>query len=998
MNNILERLQNYTARDPDAVILYDEAHSKGLSYAQLDDMSGRVYAYLKALNIGKEDFVLINLPRGVLPVIAMVGVWKAGAAWALVEDTYAPDRIAYIRQDCGCRQELSADNWEEVMRTEPLSGYEAFDDHDAAYAIYTSGTTGNPKGVLHERGNLERAILSIRLNGEIPFNEKDRLATLAPMNFVATVIVILAALNVFRGKNYIVSYATIKNPGALVKFFLTKRITITFLTPSYVRMLGSRTGPFLRMLFVGSEPANNLYNSNVELINIYAASESGFAVGVFPIDKAYDVCPIGSPQVETRILLLDEDGREAADGGTGELCFENPFVRGYINLPAESENAFVNGIYHSGDLAMKDADGNYVLLGRKGDMIKINGNRIEPAEIEAAVKQVLNIDWAAAKGFEEDGKSFLCVYYTADVQVDPDHMRQELMKRLPYYMIPSFYIKVDEVPLKANGKLDRKALPAPQTDDFRSDYAAPSNDGEKKLCDGMAKVLKLSRVGIHDDFYEMGGDSLASIELITACEETLPGLNAGIVFRGRTPEKIAELYEQQLKNNDGDPNEKNDAAIRKAHPLTTEQLYMVDYQLYTPNSTMYNLFSMMKLDKDLIDMERMAEAMKTAIARHPSLLTTFAWNADGEIVQSYHPEVIDDIRVEHLSEFEFRFVKDTLVYPFKIVGGRLYRCRVFETEKAGYVFFDVHHTVFDGTSLKVFMTDVGKAYLDMKGDPDYYYLMLQKREDAVNTAFYEESRRYFEDRYDGVDWVRSPKIDHMSRENAMGELSAPLEILQPQLNAVERAYKISRNEFFITVAALAISIYNNNAPDIMLSWIYNGREDTQNMTTVGLLFRDLPVGIRFHDSDTLRNVFADVHEQVSGAIEHSCYPYVESQSQVTSDDLAYLLYQQDIRDMGGMEGFDVEMVDIRQNQAASQTILDIQILDGAAGLQVVIDYAASRYEDSSIDKFKDIYIRTAQALVTHNSQKDVTIGELRAKLLDKKNFFQTIVGIFSRKR
>ncbi len=996
MSDILERLQQYTAEDPNAAILFDEAHSKGITYAQLDDMSGRIYAYLKANNIGREDFVLINLPRGVLPVIAMIGVWKAGAAWALVEDTYAPDRIAFIRQDCGCRLELSADNWDEVMHTEPLPGCEPFDDHDAAYAIYTSGTTGNPKGVLHERGNLERAIRSIRLNGENPFNEKDRLATLAPMNFVATVIVVLAALNVYRGKNYIVSYATIKNPGALAKFFLAKRITITFLTPSYVRMLGGKTGPFLRMLFVGSEPANNLYNKNVELINIYAASESGFAVGVFPIDKAYDVCPIGRPAVETNITLLGEDGKEVSDGETGELCFENPFVRGYINLPEESAKAFVNSIYHTGDLAMRDANRNYVLLGRSGDMIKINGNRIEPAEIEAAVKQVLGIDWAAARGFEEGNKSYLCAYYTADVKVDTDHMRQELMKRLPYYMIPAFYIRIDEIPMKTNGKLDRKALPAPKTEDFRSDYAAPTNDVEEKLCHAMEKVLKLSQVGIHDDFYEMGGDSLGSIELITECD--LPGLNASEIFRGRTPEKIAQLYEQLHANDDGvSPDEKNDAALTQEHPLTAEQLYMLDYQLYTPNSTMYNLFSVMKVDKEIFELERLADAMGAAIKNHPALLTTFAYNDDGELVQRYTPEIFQDIHVEKLSEFEFKFVKDTLVFPFKIIGGRLYRCRVFETEKAGYVFFDVHHSLFDGTSLKVFMGDVGKAFMAMDMDKDYYYLMLQRREEEARSDFYEESKRYFEERYDGVEWSGYPKIDHESRQNEMGELFAPIGIEQPQMNAMEKAYKISRNEFFITVAALAISIYNNES-DIKLSWIYNGREDVQMMSSVGLLFRDLPVGIRFRDDMTLRDVFADVHEQVQKGIEHSCYPYVDTRNQVANGESAYLLYQQDIRDMGGMDGFDFEMVDVRQNQAASQTILDMEILDGSDGLQLMIDFAASRYEEGSIERFKEIYVKLAQAMVTHNSQKDVTIKELKDKLEDKKNFFQNIIGIFSRKK
>ena len=284
--NILQMLEDYTKERPNAAILFDEAHSKGVTYAQLDDLSGRVYAYLSEKGVGKEDFVLINLPRGIMPIIAMIGVWRAGAAWALVEDTYAPERIDYIRSDCGCKTELSAQNWEEIMETAPKSGYVAADDHDAAYAIYTSGTTGNPKGVLHEYGNLDKAIDSIRVNGENPFNGKDRLALLAPMNFVASVIVILKALSICGGKIFVVSYATIKNPMALKKFFLEKRISITFLTPSYVRMLGNQTGPFLRMLFVGSEPANNVYNKSLDLINVYAASESGFAVGIFRIDKS----------------------------------------------------------------------------------------------------------------------------------------------------------------------------------------------------------------------------------------------------------------------------------------------------------------------------------------------------------------------------------------------------------------------------------------------------------------------------------------------------------------------------------------------------------------------------------------------------------------------------------------------------------------------------------------------------------------------------------------
>ena len=994
--NILEKLANYTAEKPNTAILFDEAHSKGITYAQLDDLSGRVYAYLSDKGIGKEDFVLIDLPRGILPIIAMVGIWKTGAAWALVEDTYAPERIEFIRKDCGCKVELSAANWEDVMNVAPKSGFTPHDDHDAAYAIYTSGTTGTPKGVLHEYGNLDRAIDSIRLNGEIPFNGKDRLALLAPLNFVASVIVILAALNICGGKTFVVGYATIKNPMALKRFFLEKRISITFLTPSYVRMLGNQTGPFLRMLFVGSEPANNVYNKNLDLINIYAASESGFAVGVFKIDKSYETCPIGKPAIETKITLLSEDGEEVPDGDIGELCFENPYVRGYINLPEETEKAFQSGVYHTGDLARCDENGNYTLLGRSGDMIKINGNRIEPAEIEASVKQVLGIDWAAARGFEENGKSYLCAYYTADITVDRDQMREELSKRLPYYMIPAYYIKIDKVPLKPNGKMDRKALPKPDASDFKTDYEAPENEIQQKLCDAMAKALKLDRMGINDDFYELGGDSLGSIRVIT--ESELPGLNSSHIFRGRTPKNIAALYEETLNNDDGEaPEIKNARAMKTEHPLTVEQLYMVDYQLYTPKSTMYNLFSMMKVDKDMFDMEKMAQAMQTALRNHSALLTTFHFNNDGDIVQRYTPEVLQDIHVERLTEFEFDNLKDTLVQPFKIIGGCLHRCRVFETEKSGYIFFDVHHTIFDGTSLKLFMGNVGKAYMGMELEPDLYYLILQNREDEKKTEFYQESKRYFEERYDGIEWSSHPITDKESRENEMGELFAPIGIEQPQMKAMERRYRISRNEFFISVAILAISIYNRQN-DIKICWIYNGREDANAMHSVGLLFRELPVAVRLKDDMTIRELFADVHEQVQKGIEHSCYPYVDINSQIGEDDAAYLLYQQDIRDMGGLEDMNVEAIDVRQNQAASQTILDMEILDGEDGLTLMIDYTSSLYNDESMESYKDTFVKVAQSLVTQTSQKDVTVAEIRKKCTNIWNFFATFRGAFKRKK
>ena len=1000
MKSFVEKFNENVKKNPGASLFYDESNTKGVSYLKIDEISGKVFRYLSDNGIGKEDFVLINLPRGVQPVIALVGVWKAGAAFTIVEENYAPERIDFIRRDCNCKAEISKENWEEILHLEPKEGYVEADLHDAAFAIYTSGTTGNPKGVLHEYGNILRCVDSIKISDDEPLvNKNEHGALVAPLNFIASTMFMMYVLyygaDLDKLKLYIVSYATLKNPVALKKFMLEKTISLTFLTPSYVRMLNGQTGPFLKTLIVGSEPANDVYIKNVKVCNIYTMSESGFLVTIFKIDKAYETCPIGKPTFDLDLKLLNEDGNEVPDGETGELCYDNPYFRGYMNLPEETAAALKDGIYHSGDLARRDAEGNLILLGRNNDMIKINGNRIEPAEIEAAVKEVLDVSFVAAKGFNDGGQSYICAYYTDDIEVDLEKTRAELLKRLPYYMLPAYFVKIDEVPLKATGKLDRKALPAPDIKDFATNYVAPESDVEKALCQAFAKVLKLDRVGIKDDFYELGGDSLGAINMVV--ESGLNGLNVSHIFRGRCVENIAKLYEESHIEDDGvSPDVVNEEAMKREHSLTPEQLYMFDYQLYTPKSTMYNLFSMLKVDLDIFDMEEMAAALKNTIANHPALLTEYYFNKDGEVVQKYNPDRLEDIRVENISEFEFNQIKDTLVMPFKLTNSRLYRARVFKTEKAGYVFFDVHHSLFDGTSFKVFMANIVKSYMGMPLDKDYYYLILDRREKEQHTEFYNEAKDYFENAYDNVDWSVKPDIDHESRENSFGELLTSLEISNAEMSEIERSFRITRNEFFITAAILAISFYNKK-DDVKMSWIYNGREDVRSMGSVGLLFRDLPVALRLNNDRTLRDLYLDVHEQVSKAIKYSCYPYVDKDAQVVANDVAYLLYQQDMRDGGDFGDMEIETVEIRQNQAASQTVLDIEILDGEEGLETMIDYASSRYNDESMVKFKDLFLRTAHAMVKYTAQHDVTVGELKKETVEDEGLLKKFVSIFKRK-
>ena len=977
IKNFIENAKN----NPNRNILADDSIPKGLTFKQVDEISGKVYAYLSEKGIGKEDFVMLCLPRGVKPIVSMIGVWKNGSAFVLVEEDYAPERIEYIRSNCNCKLVINTEVWEEIQTRQPKEGYNETAEHDAAFAVYTSGTTGNPKGVLHEYGNIERMVLSTEMTTCAQLaTVEDRFALVAPLNFVASMLIIVYGLK-YGIFNYVVAYKTIKNPLLLGMFIMMNGITGTFLTPSHIRKMGDKiSGLGLKFCIIGSEPANEVYLDGVTIHNFYLMSESGFAVTHFVIDKLYKQTPVGNSEFGHEILLLDEQGKPVADGEEGEVCFENNFVRGYINLPEETAKAFHDGLYHTGDLAKKDENGNLIICGRLSDMVKINGNRVEPGEIEGVANKVLKTDWTAARIFDENGKVFIALYHMCKNSFDEEKVRKEMQLYLPYYMIPAFFIHVDAVPLRPNGKMDRKALPKPNFDDYKEDYVEARDDIEKALCAAFEKALNMDRIGIHDDFYQLGGDSLASMDVIT--NSNLKGLTTTHIFRGHTVEKIAELYKEDALTDDGvDIDEYNKKCMEHDQPLSPEQLYMFDYQLYTPKSTMYNLYQMMKFDTNLIDMQKLAEAIKTSAFNHPGTLTTFFFNEDGEPMQRYSPELWKDIVVEEVSEAELNTIKDTLVQPFKMVNSLMFRCRVFKTEEAGYIFMDVHHTLFDGTSSKVFFGDILKAYFGQELEPDYYYVNLRKRQKDVNSEFYKESKDYFEAKYANKQWQKYPTVDKQSRENNNDEIFYPVNLDEENYKKLLKINSLTPNAFFITANILATAYYNKYK-DIMVSWIYNGRSNANELNTVGLLFRNLPVAVSLKTNTRLVDLYAEVVNQINQGIEHSCYPYVEIGRGAVVDDIECVLYQDDLREIGDMPGLLGE-VEIKHNFAASQNILDLEILNSPEGMQVMLDYASSRYNKETIEVYSKIMGAVIKTLIKYVDTDTATVKTALKNVYDE---------------
>ncbi len=530
----IEKFEENVRLYPDKVILQDQEAS--LTFKQLDELSGRVYAYLKQKGIGREDFVMIDLPHDIVALACMVGVWKAGAALVFCDDYFPKERKSYIYQTCSCKLTIDTNRLQEIKENEPLKGHQETSQHDAAFAVFTSGSEGKPKGVIQEYGKLAFTPMSLLEASKIHCPTDMTLFVYAPLSTVATINTAnLAMINPFTLD--IGSLDLMKHPQRLNDYLIERKVTMASLTPSFYKYSQLKS-PHLTCVHLSSEPVHGVFNDDVTLVNLYMQSE-GYCITAFNIDKPYRIAPIGKP-AEADMVRLYEDDKPVSAGHIGELCYRNPYFRGYINDEATAQESFVDGYFRSGDIAKLDENGNYVILGRKTDMIKINGNRIEPAEIEAAVKRVLGIDWAFAKGFVQTERSFICVYYTAEIEIDLAKVRKELMLILPSYMIPSYFIHLDDIPRLPNGKVNRQALLAPDIRDYTAEYVAPTNELEELLCNVMRYVLGVERIGINDDFYLLGGDSLRTIRLIAECH--IEGLSVSEVYAHRTPAKIAEAW------------------------------------------------------------------------------------------------------------------------------------------------------------------------------------------------------------------------------------------------------------------------------------------------------------------------------------------------------------------------------------------------------------------------------------------------------------------------
>lgn len=737
------------------------------SYVELDERSNAIAATLTDSGVRQGDIVALLMDRTGSIAAGILGILKAGAAYLPIDPVYPAERAAFMVADSGVRVLLTDTamqdrvppgdfrtvNCDSLPATAPPPALAEHSPDDTAYIIFTSGSTGKPKGCMISHRNVVRLMRATE--PWFQFNEHDVWTLFHSSAFDFSVWEIWGSL-LYGGRLAVVPWLTTRSPDDFCRLLCQEGVTVLNQTPSAFRQLiaaeplarsaDPSLPPFsLRTVIFGGE-ALEMHSlrpwferhgdQKPQLVNMYGITETTVHVTYRPV-SASDLTGgsvIGEPIPDLQLYVLDPHTRQPAPVGIpGEMYVGGAgLAKGYLNrpeltaerfpaswLPAPAHGTPDTGprrLYKTGDLArvVPSANGyDLEFLGRIDDQVKIRGFRIELGEIESVLCSHPQVSEACVMVKEDrPGDRRLCAWMVAPQKPDSTALREHLKSRLPDYMVPAAFVCMDAFPLTTNGKLDRRALPAPVVDAAARKFTAPSSAAEQTLADIWSRVLRVSRVGIHDNFFELGGDSILSIQVIARAREAGLTLTPRQLFENPTIAALAALAM------DKPTTAQSSAPAEVSGPFQPSpiQQWFLEQELEGGNHWNQTfLFSV----SERLDTTALSAALRAVIAHHSALRLRFirrnnTWEA------TVHPEPDDDILSLHnLSEYQSaRLVKQIeracrveqarLSFEF----GPLLRAAYIDCgeDRPGRLLITVHHLAVDGVSWHILLADIERAY------------------------------------------------------------------------------------------------------------------------------------------------------------------------------------------------------------------------------------------------------------------------------------------------
>lgn len=592
-------ISGYAKAHPDKIALI--FGGKTFTYEDLDKKSDALASELISRGLGPGDVVPLISVRSPYVLIAMLAVLKTGAAYMPVSPDYPGSRIelmcrtvgAKIALTCGCSCDavpvLDLESFEYVSRE-----YERpFVDPDSiCYVIFTSGSTGEPKATAVTHGNVLNYCTRNNVNvcGKI-LDEGDK-SILSVTNIVFDIFVTESLLALMNGIRIVLADDSAVMSGKLLAPLVSSGVDVIQTTPTKMRSylldkdFRASVSSIRKILLGGEELTPSLLSdlrslTSASVYNVYGPAETTVWSSLALI-SGEDI-HIGRPVANTYIYILDEDLSLCPAGVMGEIVISgNGVGKGYLNNSKLTSEKFVhdpfragNTMYRTGDMGRMRPDGNIEFCGRRDNQIKLRGLRIELGEIECAMSRQEGVDLAAAVCRKDSaGEPYIAAFYTSDGTMDETSLKDILSRELPPYMVPKVIKKLDKMPMTASGKTDRKALPEVSFTASDREYVAPSSDMEEKLCAIFREVLKLPRVGVTDDFFDIGGDSFAAMESVSAASDRGIDIAVKDLYTYRDVRALAE----HLGTASADHSKKRDYDI---YPLTLKGIDRVFFKAFS---------------------------------------------------------------------------------------------------------------------------------------------------------------------------------------------------------------------------------------------------------------------------------------------------------------------------------------------------------------------------------------------------------------------------------
>lgn len=990
-NQFLQQFQDSFRKYGDEIAIVDN-HGRKTTYAELNDLIRRVAYSLDKMNLPENSFIPILMPTSMEYIASMMAVWMAGHTPVPMGTSYPAERIEFIKKHSDAPFVMDEARFNELASTDGRlsDGVDGGMDRNALL-IYTSGSTGAPKGILH---TFESLLFGNEYCIKAPVDPTQKWGATAPLYFIAGVTINFKVLK-GGGQLHLYDDEVRFDVVKMADYVAENGITHSFISPSMLRNFRNHSES-LKVVYTGSEKVSGQSSRDgYTLYNIFGMSEMVGGITPFEVDRPYDATPIGYPDRESgfEFKIVDNEGKEVAQGEEGELIAKGHFAKEYYKDPDKTAKLYENGWLHTGDIMRVLPDGAIQYVNRKDWMLKINGQRVEPGEVESVMKKNAGVKDAIVKGFDADnGGQFICGYYIPSSESDltSEKLREDLLKKLPSYMVPLYLVRMESFPLLPNGKVNRKILAAPSAEEWQVSYVAPRNATEQALCDAFASVFNLEKVGIEDDFFLLGGDSIKVMKLQQLCKNL--ELTSKLIYKERTPKNLAAAIRKEASSVT-----KHDA--KTPVPLSRTQSGIFAECMASQGKALYNIPQLFKLDKS-IDPARLAKALEKVIEAHPFVKLRIREDADGNPMMVPQDDAYRQT-IEKLSQEAFDRLVPELIQPFRLTEDPLFRIRIFETEACHYLFMDFHHIIYDGTSMLIFLKDLNGAYQGGETVSEEWtgFDVALEEAEVRKTEVYNESKEWYERIFGGLEIDSLPVRDRHADEVAFASWDQPLDLSVESMNRFCEKAGVSANVLNLAAFGKLLGTFVHSK-EALFATIYNGRNSSREERTIDMMVKTLPVYCKWTPDTGITDYLKELQDQLLGSMQNDIYSFAELAAATGINSDIIFAYQGDYLSKESLLGGLSEEVPLPGN--ATGAPLDFQVFIKEGKLVLHVEYMANRYSDVFIKGMSESYAAILKSMTCCDLMGEVAITtpEQLAQLDDFNHteaaydHTQTVVSLF----